>query len=168
MISTGDYVMYGAAGVCRIAAFEEKVFDGIHKSEYCRLKPVFSSNSVYYIPSASLEQRVRTLITREELDGIIQRMPSISALKVENSHQKKELFSSILKSGNYEKLVSMIKLLYAEKLQRSAVGKKLNVTDERVMHDAEELINQEFSIVLNIDKDSVRSYIESALSVRKQ
>ncbi len=164
MITVGEYVVYGAAGVCKVAAFEEKSFDGVHKTEYCTLKPVFSGNSVYYVPTAALEQKVRTLISRDDVNGIIRRIPQIDRLRIDNFRQKREVFCSILKSGDYDKLVSMIKLLHFEKQERSASGKKINLADEKAMHDAEELMNQEFSIVLDIDKSEVPKYIESTIA----
>ena len=42
-------------------------------------------------------------------------------------------------------------------------GKKLMAADERVMHDAEHLINQEFAFVLGIEENQVEEFIKSRI-----
>lgn len=166
MLTAGEYVLYGGVGVCRITDFEKKSVesvDGTKTHEYCRLVPVFASNSVYYIPSAILESKVRGLLSKSQVMSIINNMPSTNSLKINDMKSKKSIFGSILRSGDYSQIVPMIKLLHDEKLQRMSNGKKLTFSDEKAMQDAEELLCQEFSMVLNIDKNDVPQYIENTL-----
>lgn len=163
MLKTGQYVLYGSSGVCKVASFEEKCFDGVHTTEYCVLDPVFEANSVFYIPSASVEAKVRNLLSRDEILSIIERMPQTDPLIIDDHRNRKVIFDQILRCGDYSKLIPMIKLLYNEKEERSSSGKKLAFADQRAMDDAQELMRQEFSVVLGIEKSEVTKYIEDMI-----
>lgn len=163
MFSTGDYVLYGSAGVCRIASFEEKSFDGVHTSEYCILDPVFDANSIFYVPSAAVETRVRDLLSREEIVSMIKCIPQIEPLQISDHRNRKSVFDRILKSGDYSQMIPMLKLLYNEKQERLSGARKLAFADQRVMNDAQELMFQEFSVVLGIEKNEVMQYIEDII-----
>ncbi len=163
MLTTGDYVLYGGVGVCEIAAFETQSFDGKNTDEYCKLVPLFGSSLEYYLPSSILESTVRGLLSKNEILNVINNMPKTDSLKITDSRAKKHTFNLILKSGDYSRIVPMIKMLHDEKQARLSNGRRLTFSDEKAMHDAEELMCQEFSVVLDIDKSAVPQYIENTL-----
>ena len=53
----------------------------------------------------------------------------------------------------------MIKALYHHKQERLSEGKKFYVSDERFFREAENMLYEEFAIVLHISKDQVLPFI---------
>lgn len=154
--NNGEYVMYGTAGICRIDGRERRSFDGVHEVEYCRLIPCGAEGSVYFIPSDTLESKVRRLLSREKVLSLIDSIPHIEPQWTANAAERRELFGQMLKSDDYSKILCLLKSLYSHK---HGAGKKLASADERLMKTAEGLVDQEFSIVLGIRPDELESFI---------
>ena len=54
----------------------------------------------------------------------------------------------------------MIKAIYAHKKEREAEGKRLHMSDERFLKDAEQILYNEFQYVLNMtSKEDLMTYI---------
>lgn len=158
--SIGDYVMYGSSGVCRISGLEKHNFDGQHETDYISLVPVSSASSKYYIPQKNSDGKIRSLITKEQINQLIDEIPDTAATWFSDSHERKNAFASIIKSDDYRQIISMIKALHMHKdLNKNSGGKKLNSSDENFMRKAESLMYQEFSVVLGIPQDDVTDYI---------
>ncbi len=162
MYEVGQCVVYKTAGVCEIVGYEQKSVSG-KMFDYCKLVPVFSDNSTFYIPVKTLDEKVRPLLKKEEIEKLIEIMPDTELLEVEDAKRRKMLFAEILKSGDYGKLIAMMKLLHNEQIKRADVGKRLNLFDEKAMRDAENLMCQEFSISLGIEYKDVMGYIKSKI-----
>ncbi len=160
----GKLVMYGTSGVCKIEGTEKRCFDGKNENEYWKLIPIASENSVYYIPMETLSEKVRALATKDEIEQFIIKMPDIHPLEVSDVHRRREVFSGILKGGDYSELISLIKMLYAEQKQRAQSGKKLSMADEKFMRDAEKIMFQEFSVVLDLNIEQVKNHIAGILT----
>lgn len=153
---SGEYVMYGTAGICRIDGRERRSFDGVHEVEYCRLIPYGEGSSVYFVPWDTLESKVRRLHSREEVFALIDSIPRIEPQWTANAAERRELFGRMLKSDDYSKIFCLLKSLYSHK---HSAGKKLASADERLMKAAEGLVSQEFSLVLGIRPDEVEGFI---------
>lgn len=162
MYEVGQCVVYKTAGVCKIVGYEQKNVSG-KMLDYCRLVPVFSDNSTFYIPVKTLSNMVRPLLKKEEIEKLIEIMPDTELLDVEDSKRRKMLFAEILKSGDYGKLIAMMKLLHNEQVKRADVVKSLNLFDEKTMRDAENIMCQEFAISLGIEYKDVMEYIKSKI-----
>lgn len=163
MFQIDQCVMYKSSGVCRIVGFEEKSFDGINKTQYCKLQPLFLDNSVCYIPKNSMPDKVRMLHDKEHMDSLISKIPQMNALKIDDSRKRKLIFSGVLKSGDCEQIMSLIKLLYEEQNARLVSGKKLNFSDEKILRDAESLIDQELSVIMGVEPSDAKAYIKEKI-----
>ena len=160
--SIGDYVMYGSSGVCRISGLEKHNFDGQHETDYISLVPVSSASSKYYIPKKNSDSKIRSLISKEQINQLIDEIPDTAATWFSDSHERKNAFTSIIKSDDYKQIISMIKALHMHKDLNKR--KKLNSSDENFMRKAESLMYQEFSIVLGISQDDVTDYISKRIN----
>ena len=162
--SIGEYVMYGTSGICRIDGSEEKCFDGVHTSEYIRLIPYTSESSTYYIPAETIDSKVRRLITEDEIYEIIKRIPDIEITWDNDNLKRREFFTGILKSDNYDQLFCLIKSVYDQRQKRQANGKKLTAADEKALKTAEQLMCQEFAVVLGIKPEEVTDFITGKIN----
>lgn len=162
-LEIGKYVMYRATEICRIDGFEKKSFDGVTEREYCILVPARDAHSKYYVPMDCADTRLRCLLSKEEIDALIDGMKGEQPDWGSTAERRKERFNEILSSSDYPLIISMMHSLYLEKQERQAQGKKLLAVDEKAMKSAESLINREFSFVLGIEENKVPEYIAKRL-----
>ena len=66
-------------------------------------------------------------------------------------------FKTMLKSGKCEDLIKLI----SNKRYLKYTSKKLNKVDKEIIKEAERLLSEEFTIILNISPKEVNSYISS-------
>jgi CarD family transcriptional regulator len=165
--SLNDLVAYGASGVCRIVAIESRSFDGEHYSDYYKLQPDGDNRSCYYVPIEQASQRMRPLLTKEEVYSLIDNhMASCSDTSGEwckDNRKRRSLFQAVLHSDNYPNLITMMHTLHQQQERCRKNGKKLSNADEAIMHAAEKRMFQEFSIVLNLQPDQVDGFIRQRL-----
>ena len=160
MMEINEVVAYGAEGVCRFAGMEEKKVAG-QKIEYCVLKPVDGKKATVYIPTGNraLMERVRPLPTPQEINALIDLIPHIPPNWIPNEYERKSAYGKILASGDHKELIAMIKALYFRKKEREAAKKRMGMTDERLMKEAEQRLYGEWEYVLNLSREELTAYI---------
>lgn len=164
MFSIGEYVVYGSGEICRIAEKTERCFDGKNGREYCKLIPLDSVNSTYYVPADSMDSNVRKLLTKEQIYNIIDSMPEAEGIWFNDKNTRREQFGAMLRSDDFSGIIGMMKSIYEERRKRSATGKQLIASDEKAFTAAENLINREFAIVLGINVSEVENFIHQRLA----
>ena len=161
MFQVNDVIVYGVQGVCKITGTEEKMLSG-KKKTYFVLKPVGDKGSTIFAPTDNelVLKKMRRLLTKDEIDKLIDSMPDENAVWVANENERKELYKNILAKGDHLELIKMIKAVYTHKAEREAEGKRLHMSDERFFKDAEQILYNEFQYVLDIKgKDDLMRYI---------
>ena len=164
MLNIGDHVVYGGSEICVISESVKRCFDGVNEVSYFRLIPEENPSASYYVPEKNAEERVRPLLSREQILAVIDAMPSASAQWSENRDERRHMFGRALKSDDYMQILGMMKGLYDEKQKRSSCGKELISADERAFEAATKLINKEFSRVLGIPEAGVEDFIVRRLT----
>jgi CarD family transcriptional regulator len=86
-------------------------------------------------------------------------MPCQKITWIENENERKDAYRKILASGDQAAIISMVQALFLHKKQREAEGKRLHMSDEYFMKDAEQILYNEWQYVLNVDKDGLMAYI---------
>lgn len=165
MFKVNDVIIYGTQGICRIAGTEEKTISGAKKN-YFVLKPVKDDGSTIYAPmdNERVLQKMRRLLTREEICGLIDSMPDENAVWIHNDNERKELYRKILSGGDHVELIKMIKAIYTHKKEREADGKRLHMVDEHFFKDAEQILYNEFQYVLQMkNKEELMTFIFSRI-----
>lgn len=160
MFKVNDMVVYGSHGVCEITGFEDMKIDGVAK-KYFVLKPKSSSAAIFYVPTwnEKAQSKMRKVMTESEVNALIDAMPSKTPTWIENENDRKELYKKILASGDQAVMISMIQGLFLHKQQREAEGKRLHMSDEYFLRDAEQLLYNEWQYVLKVDKAGLMAYI---------
>ncbi|MDU5424486.1 MAG: CarD family transcriptional regulator [Clostridiales bacterium] len=113
MFQKDDMVRYGAHGVCKVEDITEKNFNG-EAIRYYVLRPIYNDTSTIYVPihNHALTQNMRKVLSKEELQSLIQTMPHEESLWIENEEVRKAQYQEILASGNRAGLIGMLKALY--------------------------------------------------------
>ena len=98
-------------------------------------------------------------MTKEDVDALIDSMPNKKPTWIDNENKRKETYKRILASGDQSAIISMVQALFSHKKEREAQGKRLHISDEHFMKDAELILYNEWQYVLNVDKAGLMSYI---------
>jgi len=158
-----DCVVYKSAGVCRVLGIETQSMDGENEILYYKLKPLGDANSTYYVPVSSGEEKLRSLLTKEEVMELIETMPKSaeeSTIWSDNRRERREMYTQILKGDDQKALIQLISSLYFRKQSSEARGRRFSSMDESAMKNAENLMLQEFGVVLGIAPEEVKVFID--------
>ena len=162
MFSIGETVLYGHEGVCTIERMEEMKI-GHSKAQYYVLRPVYHNSSTVFVPAANeqLLQKMRPVLTREEIDCLLQQVAQTESEWIDDAAERKAAFQAILSGGERIQLLQMLRLLYLHRQALQQRGKHLRTSDEQLLRDAEKLLHDEFAFVLQIPQSQVSEYIRS-------
>lgn len=164
MFQINDTVLYGIQGAYKITGITTKKICG-KTSQYYVLTPIDSSTCITYIPvgNEAVEKKMRPLLSADEIYKLIHSMPDTDELWITDDNQRKEKYKQILANGDRKELIQMIKALYIHKKEQRAKGRKLHIADEHFLKDAEKMLYNEFSVVLNIAQDEVLPFIKKEI-----
>lgn len=168
-LQNDTYVVYKSAGVCRVLGQEAQSPDGETEIMYYKLKPVSDQNSTYYVPVANAGDKLRRLLTKEEVLELIDSMPRSAGegdLWTDNRRERREIYTQILRGDDQYALVQMLSSLYFRKQSSEGAGKRLSSMDESAMKNAESLMLEEFGIVLELAPEDVRKFIDERVQSR--
>lgn len=160
MFKINDVVVYGAQGVCRIVGIDEQK-TGRENKQYFVLKPQNDKGATFYVPTGNEKalSKMRKVMGKEDVIALIDSIPDKTPIWIENEAERKETYKQILLSGDQAAIVSMIQALYVHKKEREAEGKRLHMSDEYFMKEAEQLLHNEWQYVLEVDKTGLMAYI---------
>ncbi|MEF9990824.1 MAG: CarD family transcriptional regulator [Romboutsia sp.] len=164
MFNIDDYIMYGMTGLCKVVDITSEKFINGEQRKYYVLTPVYYGNTIIKTPVDNKKIPMRGIISECDLTSLINNMPNIDTLWIDNEKKRNEQFKIMLKTGQCEELVKLIRVIYSNKEYTKSIGKKSHQADENIMKEAERLLNEELSIVLDISPDEVTSYISSQMS----
>ncbi len=163
-----EIVVYGTTGVCRIDGITEKDF-GNKKGNYYVLKPLYQNSSTVFVPvdNEKLVNKFRKVLSATDIYALIEAMKEETDVWIENETERKNAYREIISSGDRRELVRLIKTLYLHQQEQLKNGKKLHLSDERFMKEAEKLLYDEFAAVLNIKQEQVLPLIMERIQKNK-
>lgn len=158
--SAGDTLVYGTQGVCRVKEISTLKF-GKTQTEYYILTPVADERSVVYVPTGSekLVSKMRELISREELDELIDSAMENQLDWISDDAGRKSYCDEVVKTGTGRELMQLIGMLYNRREALRAEKKHFHNVDAQYLKAAERLLHDEFAYVLGISVDDVPEYI---------
>lgn len=164
----GDYIRYSTSGVCLIE--DIKMLDYTHSKnerEFYILKPVASAASTIYVPTENeaLTAKMRYILKKDELDALIMSAKNGGIEWNDDRKKRGEHFKEIIRRCMPEELLRLVSCIYLKKRELEENGKKLSASDEAALTQAEGLIENEFSFVLNLKSSEVGSYIRGKLGM---
>jgi len=165
MYEIESVVMHITNGICKTKDIQEKSFTQNINQKYYVLQPVFETGTTLFVPIENNPARIRTLLTKEEINGMMQTLANQQDKPwINDDNQRLSHFKTVLKNGNQQEILSMLHTIYLKQIQKKQSGKKLRFTDERVKNAAEKLVQQEFSYVLQIPQEEVSDWICSHIT----
>ena len=163
-LKVNDVVVYGTTGVCRVDGFTD-VKMGRETKQYYVLTPVANASAAVYLPTDNdqLMSRVHTLLTKAEIEKLVVSLPQDKEIWNDNPAERMRLFADVLKSGDRGQVLLAVRTLILRRRALSASGKKLHITDERALRDAQRLIYDEIAYVMGFENDKVEEYVLTAI-----
>ena len=165
MFNVSDTIVYGTAGLCSISEVREMSMPGKSGQvktprKYYVLTPLESDTTHFFVPvdNELLTARMKRIMTKAEADAIlkdrIDYVPWIDERRI-----RSEEYSKIISGGDTRQIFSVMRQLYAAKVEAEGLGKKQYVTDKRNMELAERIIGEEFSYVYELPRKGIAKYI---------
>lgn len=169
MFIVGDIVLYGNDGVCSIQEKVIKKIGGIDH-EYFVLKPCNKEGMTIFVPldNEKAYAKLREVLSKDEIQELIETMPDNDMIWIEDANIRKKKYGEIIASGDHLEIVKLIKTLYINKEKQENEGKKFHVQDKNFLMMAETMINDEFSVVLDISPEEVLPYIINSIESCKE
>lgn len=162
MFKKADIVVYGQTGVCEITDITEKTLIKNEKRLYYVLRPFYQQNNVIYAPVDSEKVFIRPVISKEDAENLILKIPAISE-EAKDFEITAEECKEYITSHNIENLVMLTAKIYNKKKAVQAQKKKLGFSDERYMNLAEGLLFGELAAAIGIEPEQVPEYIKSKI-----
>ena len=166
MFQVGDYVVNATSGICQIKdVVSLDLSDSGQEKEYYLLEPFVQGqgNSRLYIPVNIADKRMRHVITEEQAWAIIRRIPEIDEAWIDNEKEREKRYKEVLLSCDLERIVAIIKNMYARKQVRLSQGKKNTAVDERYFKLAENHLYSELSFAIGQDSADMQRIIEETM-----
>ena len=102
---------------------------------------------------------MRSIHTKDQVEEIVEHINEIEPIWIENERQREYKYKEVIGSCDCKQLIGIIKTLHKRGRSRLAHGKKITYVDEKYLREAKEVLYDEFSLALDIDKPQVENYI---------
>lgn len=168
MFQVNDLIVYGNHGVCKVENVGTLSISMADKQkQYYTLRPVYQHESVIYAPVDNNKTIMRFVLSKEEVEDLIQDIPNIESAWIGNEREREVQYRAALQTCDCRELVKIIKTLYHRKKSRIQDGKKVTVVDEKYFRQAEEQLYGELAFALEMPKDEVGAYIADSIEQKK-
>lgn len=163
----GDNVVYGGNGVCSITEIKDMSFFNEPAKSYYVLKPIFAKQaSVMYVPldSEVMVAKLIPVIGKEEAMFLIESLPTNNIEWIDDKNLRKDTYNSIVNKGTRMEIMGVIKAVLTRQAELVNEGKRLNMQDEKTLTDAENRMNAELALALDMDPEEVPGFIRDKIA----
>lgn len=163
MYQTGDFIMYGNTGVCRIEEIGKHTAISNDDTLYYKLSPVYDTEVIY--TPVDTKAFMRPVMSREQAEELIDRIPEIPETIGDNRDVKmlNERYRACLRTHKNDDLVRLIKSVYRKNKRSMKTGRHMGQTDQQYMKRAEKMLYGELSIALDMEFDQILPYIKTRI-----
>lgn len=164
MFQSGEFVVYGAHGVCQVIGTEHQLVNR-KRTEYLILEPISQQESKYYIPThnTATMSKLHPVLTVEELESLLKSSELRYGVVLPEESIRKQQYRDLICSGNRIEILKMICALYRFREEQITAGRKFHQCDENFLRDAEKLISSEIAQVTGQTLDEAREYLRNLL-----
>lgn len=155
----GDYVLYGFSGACQVVEIGPLSFGGPDKIYYS-LKPVYDSRSTIYVPLNKEDEIVRKVITKPEAEEVLEK---ITQCQPDDMTFVRDACEEVLKSGDNVEVSRVIKQLRNLRKENRKSHKGLNISEERILRDAERIFFSEIATALEMTMEDTLAEFSARL-----
>ncbi len=163
MYQVNEVVLHCRTGVSKITGIVKAKFPGSEEKNYYALVPVNEKSGITIYVPVDDPTKIRNLVTPEEIDELIQRIPDEKTIWIEDDKERRVVYSKLLTDYNREDMVRLIKTIYLKRQELKTRKRRINYYEANVMDEAEKMLYGEFGYVLGIAPSQVPDYINRQL-----
>ena len=164
MYSVGDQLVYGTNGVCRVTEIQNSPFDPKDARQFYVLAPLENnSNLMIYTPVEGGNTVIRDLVSKEEAETLLSRIPQITAVEVPFEKKRRDVYRETICSASLEDYVRIIKTVALRRAEFKKSRRRLPDLDNDYEHTARICLYGEISAVLGLDRDEVNTRVNMLL-----
>ncbi len=164
MFNVGDFVVYGNAGVCKVDEIGPLVKMNFPKEKiFYTLVPVYSKGSKVFTPVDSEKVILRPVLSKKDAKELIYEMDEVKEMDIQDNKKREEVFKQCIRDCDCRDLVKVIKTIYQRKKERIAEGKKVTAGDEKILHMAEDNLNRELAVALDVEMSIVEEFLDKKI-----
>lgn len=164
MYQSGEFVVYGVHGVCRVVGTEKQLVNR-KRTEYLVLEPLAQNESRFYLPTQNPTAmgKLKAVLSRVELDALMNSGEIRQDSWIQEENLRKQHYRDLIGSGDRVALLRMVSSLYRYKDEQAAAGRKFHQCDDNFLRDAEKLLCSEISLVMELEPEQARDYLRKQL-----
>lgn len=157
MYEVDTYVRYGGNGVFRIKEIITKKLSMRERKKYYVLERVFGVETQITTPIDN--PNLRSIISKQDVDALIEKMPSLQTNWIDDRRLRNEAFKSMLASNDIYQLATLIKTIHDKQEEKEREKKQISDEDLATFHQAEEILAEEIALIVGLEKEEVTPYI---------
>ena len=165
-LKRSKHVVYASNGICFIEDVKKLTFiKGEPEKTYYILRPLNDKNSTIYIPENNelLLGRIRSIITKDEIDAIIRDTKTAEFVWIEDRKQRSAHYRELLSAPHPAVLLPLMKSIATKKAELAELGKKLAAVDRDTYEISLRFVKDEFAFALNYTERDAIEHITRAL-----
>ncbi len=167
MFEVNEFVIHTTGGICKVTDIAPLDMPGADKSrKYYFLVPIKERGSKVFVPVDN-PAAIRKVMTDEEAWELIDEIPGIEEMQVENDKMREAKYKEAIKSCDCRELIKIIKNLYTRKEERLKEGKKTTATDDKYFKIAEDNLFSELAFAIGKAKEDMPGVIASRIGARQ-
>ena len=164
MFQAGEWVIYGIHGVCRVVGTEKQLINR-KRTQFLVLEPLNHGESRFYLPTenATAMAKLKPVLEKAELVDLLDSEDVRQDVWIQEEHQRKQQYRTLIGSGDRVALLQMVSTLYRYKTAQINAGKKFHQSDDNFLRDAEKLLASEIALVMEMTPEAAREYLRQQL-----
>ncbi len=163
MFKVNETVVHSGLGICTVSEIRKMKVGNNPLRDFYVLKPVYENSATKIFIPIDSNIPLRYPLNSDKIKEILSEVNSEGTLWNENDALRKIKFNEIIKSGDHRKIIKLICELHEKKIEKESCGKKLHMSDEKALLEAERLIHGELAYSMQIEPENVAAYIMNEL-----
>lgn len=154
MFKIGEIVVYNQY-ICKIKEIKRNNLLG---KDFYVMTPINDESLIIDLPTENRLGNIKKIMNKEEALEFIKTIPDIKELDIDDKYIEQK-YKDLLKAGNHEDLIKIIKTSYLRNDIRINNNKKPSEKDNTYLKKAEDLLYYELTYSLSMSYDEVKQYI---------
>ncbi|TSI03135.1 CarD family transcriptional regulator [Lysinibacillus sp. BW-2-10] len=164
MFNIGDKIIYSSHGLCCIDDITEKTFSGVTKTYYV-LHPLDNEKLQINAPIDNKSISMLEVMNKEEAEEILFLFTLPGIEWIDKSHQRIQIYNSIVKKGNRKEIAKIINTLMIKKHELESEGKKFPEFDRKLLVTIQHILFNELALSLKTTIDTIHQKVEKLLHI---
>ena len=164
MFQSGECVIYGIHGVCRVIGTEKQLVNR-KRTEYLVLEPIGQAESRFYLPTGNetAMAKLHPVLNAAAMNELLESQEIRQGAWIPDENIRKQYYRELVSSFDRNALLKMVSALYRYRADQYAAGKKFHQCDDNFLRDAEKLLVSEICLVMNKTPEDARAYLREKL-----